>query len=347
MEIKDLLKKYWFLATVALLSIVFIVVYCVSAIKNRPTYVDSKTVNGQSVVMSIGDKDFMADDLYADLYGNYGEYMLYQKWMNAVCDEAVELTDDLKTLANNYYSYISMYNEEKTIDTTLRQAGYANGKEDLMLYCYNLVKSNKLFSDYFLANYDVYGTKYAEEASPKHISHILIKVADVTSSKDDDGNDVYTANMSEEESAKLDAVLEALKTQSFEEVAKQYSEDSSKDNGGYLGLLSMPTASSTYVKPFANQVAEQECGTVSEPVLSEFGYHIIYVTEPTVEELKADAQFMSELTGAYNYVNIFALKEKADALGFEIKDENLNSYINEIVELANEELASLTSEVNE
>ncbi|MCS6837794.1 MAG: SurA N-terminal domain-containing protein [Bdellovibrionaceae bacterium] len=88
----------------------------------------------------------------------------------------------------------------------------------------------------------------------------------------------------ENESAGADALKKAkeirqkLTSKNFAEMAKQYSEDpGSKDKGGDLGFF----ARGTMVNAVEEYVFTAPLGNISDPIKSEFGYHIIQVLEKT------------------------------------------------------------------
>jgi foldase protein PrsA len=95
---------------------------------------------------------------------------------------------------------------------------------------------------------------------------------------------------------------------SFEDLAKQYSEDTgSKEKGGDLGYFT----AGKMVKEFEDAAYKMKKDEVSEPVKSQFGYHIIKVTDikeqkpfdevkgdikkDLVQKKAQDAQFMNDL----------------------------------------------------
>ena len=70
---------------------------------------------------------------------------------------------------------------------------------------------------------------------------------------------------------------------SFEEAAKKYSNCPSKSNGGDLGYFTR----GRMVPEFENAAFGLEIGKVSSPVKSQFGYHLIKVTDKKPAEQKS------------------------------------------------------------
>lgn len=68
---------------------------------------------------------------------------------------------------------------------------------------------------------------------------------------------------------------EILDGKKFEDAAAQYSSCPSGASGGDLGFFGR----GQMVKPFEDAAFELEVGVVSEPVQTQFGWHLILVTE--------------------------------------------------------------------
>ena len=71
----------------------------------------------------------------------------------------------------------------------------------------------------------------------------------------------------------LKALEEVRDGKDFAEMAKKYSEGPSKDSGGYLGAFEKKAM----VAPFAEKAFSMNAGEVSEPVRTQFGWHVIKV----------------------------------------------------------------------
>lgn len=105
-----------------------------------------------------------------------------------------------------------------------------------------------------------------------HARHILIKLTEVVSEKDG--------------KQKMDTIKERLDNGvKFEEMARQYSEDGSANNGGDLGWVNPGDT----VPQFEKVMNELGIGEISEPVRSPFGWHIIQVLERRKQDMSKEA----------------------------------------------------------
>jgi len=77
-----------------------------------------------------------------------------------------------------------------------------------------------------------------------------------------------------------------VKTADFAQMAQKYSEDGSAANGGNLGWMSP----GELVPAFEQAMNQLAIGEVSEPVRSEFGWHLIQVIDRRQAQLSADRQ---------------------------------------------------------
>jgi peptidyl-prolyl cis-trans isomerase SurA len=105
-----------------------------------------------------------------------------------------------------------------------------------------------------------------------HARHILIKLTEVVSEI--------------EAKRKIDTIKERLDNGGkFEELARQFSEDGSANNGGDLGWVNPGDT----VPPFEKAMNELGLGEISEPVLSPFGWHVIQVIERRQQDMTKEA----------------------------------------------------------
>jgi peptidyl-prolyl cis-trans isomerase D len=127
--------------------------------------------------------------------------------------------------------------------------------------------------------------------------------------------------------------------ESFSELAKQYSQDpGSADAGGDLGWVSP----GDMVESFNDELFNMEVGTISDPVQSQFGYHLIQLNEiktseiPVFEEVKSDiiqelqasqseAVFLEKASELSEYVldAQSGLESAADATGYTMQTTEL------------------------
>ncbi|MDO4198611.1 MAG: peptidylprolyl isomerase [Erysipelotrichaceae bacterium] len=327
METKELIKKYWFIGVVGLLLLVFIGMYIADTISNQPVTVKTKQVDGKDIAYSIDDTNVTADELFNTLNESSGAQVAFIALERAVFDKAYETTQELSdAAASNAQAIISYYGESYVADV-LKNMGYVNGIDDLTQYYIDSEKQSMLQNEYALAHADEYITPDLG-TNGRVIYHILVSVADVTEVTDDDGNVVsYTANPTEEETAALNEVLAALETDTFELVAYNYSDDTgSASSGGYIGAVNEENMD-MYDVAFKNEAMRLAEGEVSEPIVSQFGYHIIYNAAMSAENAVEDYYFMYDVSSNHQDMMIKAIMEKADEYGFEIVSEDLKTMI--------------------
>jgi peptidyl-prolyl cis-trans isomerase D len=215
---------------------------------------------------------------------------------------------------------------------------------------------------YFQAHQDEYQT--AEQVAIEYIELSLQKIADAVDVTDEqlqtyyeDQKDLYTTKERRKISHILfqakndvqdDALLERarqakarLETEDFVALAKELSDDKlTAKTGGDLGVFTVGVMEPAFELAASNL----SLGSVSEPVQSSFGYHLIKVTELVPGSVKTLEQVKKEVTQAYkkaqaenefdelgetlaevSFENADNLAAVSDAVGIEIKQTALFS----------------------
>jgi peptidyl-prolyl cis-trans isomerase D len=146
---------------------------------------------------------------------------------------------------------------------------------------------------------DQYNANVATYATPEQVraSHILFK----TEGKDD----ATVKQAAEAVLAKAQA-----KGADFAALAKQYSDDNSKDQGGDLNYFGR----GTMVKEFDDAVWAMQIGEIRGLVKSQFGYHIIKLTEKKPAAQKTLAEVKAQLEDQLRW-------QKAETEAQKINDE--------------------------
>ena len=120
MDYKEIFKKYWFVAVIAVLLIVFVGIYAVDAYNNRELTVTSKDVDGKSVVYSVDGSYKYADEFYDSIYAKNGLNCEYIAFQRAVLDSAYETTDEINQVATSYAAYMYQYYDPAQLSAELQ-----------------------------------------------------------------------------------------------------------------------------------------------------------------------------------------------------------------------------------
>lgn len=241
-----------------------------------------KVLEAQTSEANKKEGEKQAEELQKQVDGMKGDQ---KKNFEAAIKEAKVKVADLK----NYVAIstaISMDFEGKVSDADA-QAAYDNN-----------VKTNPNF-------YDVVDVR-----------HILVGINE----KDDEasGKKKRTKEEALERAKEVKAKLEA--GGDFAELAKEYSEDGNKDSGGLYAAQQVGTSS--FVEPFLKAMTELEINKISEPVETQFGYHVMRVDsrktltfDETKSALKSEqaqsklSDFVEKDFPAYNFVSLLPKTE--------------------------------------
>lgn len=230
------------------------------------------TVNGEKISQEKYDSQL---DLYKSMIS--AQYQLSASIQNSLIQEeimlqdlkknGIELTDE--DFAVEYEKTVESYGGATNYGSTLKTLGITDDQlKDSLRYETISRKHKEMFDQQNVPTDEEIQTYFDENKESLikvEASHILVS----------------TKEEAEEAKKRIDA------GEAFEDVAQEVSQDTgSASQGGKLA----ETSPSTYVPEFANAITTLEVGKVSDPVQSQYGFHIIRVDsrKDTVDALKED-----------------------------------------------------------
>ncbi len=269
----EILKKQWFVVLIAIILISFALFSIWDTNKGK---LKGKSADGKDVVASVADQNIFADDVFDTIKTQSADEYLYQKFQDAVANEAIASDDDIKASAKLQAEQIeeSMKasdptNYKSNIQSQMEKFGY----RDLNEYCLTSTKVEKLLTNYMDEHMEELFKPNQESKRGRIVSHILIQMED-------------SANPSDEEKAKVEKVEKALaEGKSFAEVAKEFSDDTSSATIG--GLVGYCDEDSSLVDEFKATALSLNKNQVSDWVkvssTNYSGWHKIIVLENDME----------------------------------------------------------------
>ncbi|PYF06011.1 peptidylprolyl isomerase [Ureibacillus chungkukjangi] len=252
--------------------------------------------SGDDVVVSTTYGDITKDQFYEEIKTLAGKALLEQVVVEQVLENNYKVSDE--EITEQFNSVKEQYGE--SFEAILAQNGLTEEtfKENVRFQLLQEKATKDVeVTDEEIENY------YNQAKYELNARHILVA----------DEETAYT-------------VVEKLKAGGdFAALAKEYSSDSSASNGGELGWFTV----GTMVPEFNDAAYALELNQVSEPVQSEFGYHIIEVTDKrevenygTLEEKKEEIKESIAATKGDLTAKITDLLKDAKV---DIKDEDLKA----------------------
>ncbi|EMI10283.1 peptidylprolyl isomerase [Anoxybacillus salavatliensis] len=250
--------------------------------------------NGSDVVVETKAGNITKDELYNEMKERFGKDVLRDLVHEKVLSKKFKVTD--KEIDKEIENLKEMYGVQ--YDLAVQQ----NGEEAIRnMVKLDLLRQKAAMEDIKVSDEEL--KKYYNEYKPKvKASHILV-------------DDEKTAK---EIKAKLE------KGEDFAKLAKEYSKDTaSAQNGGDLGWF----GPGKMVEEFEKAAYALKVGEVSDPVKTQFGYHIIKVTDKeekkSFDEMKEEMEYevkKSKLDASKVQSKLDKLMKEANV---DIKDKSL------------------------
>lgn len=242
---------------------------------------------GSEVIVETKAGDITKDEFYKAMKQRVGKEVIRDLVYEKVLSKKYKVSE--KEIDREIANLKDMYGAQ--YDLAVQQSGEQAIRDMVKL---DLLRQKAAVEDVKVTEKEL--KQYYDEYKPKiRASHILVK-------------DEKTA---QDIKAKLD------KGEDFAKLAKEYSQDAgSAQNGGDLGWF----GPGKMVKEFEDAAYALNVGQVSQPVKTEYGYHIIKVTDkkkkPSYEQMKEEIEFEVKK----NKIDSAKMESKVEKL---IKDANV------------------------
>ncbi|HLR15945.1 MAG TPA: peptidylprolyl isomerase [Bacillota bacterium] len=223
-----------------------------------------KESSDPDVVAKTKSGDISKEDFYEALKERYGEEVLYDLITTEVLSGNFEISDE------EVDAEIDHFKEQlgDQFELWMMQEGFSDEEELRELIKVSMLQEEAITSDIEISDEEV-EEYYNDIKVEKEARHILVEdpeLAEDLKKQLDDGAD-------------------------FAELAKENSTDSSAEEGGDIGYFSKD---SNLVPEFLDTAYALDVDEISEPVESQFGFHIIQVTDSREKEDFASLEDMKK-----------------------------------------------------
>ena len=312
--------------TIKVLGISMAVLLLVSGCGKVP-----KLKNGEEAVVTLKGDDISVDDLYNAVKEKYALSALIDLIDTEILNKKYKDTKEMKQeVEDEIDAMVEQYgggDEAKLLEQTWSAWGI-DTMDELKDYMMLQYKRNKAVEDYAKSLVsdseieDYYNEYIFGDISAKHI----LIAPDVDSS----ATDAVKADQEKKALEKAKEVIKKLDAgESFDDLAKEYSTDeSTKDDGGKLADFVHGDMPDEFEKA---ALALENGKYTTEPVKTQYGYHIIYKVsqkdKPKLKTVKDDSleKLGSEKLNSDATIQVTALDELRDEYKVKIQDDQLKN----------------------
>ena len=261
---------------ILMLSLGLLVIFTTACGKNP------KLKNGEEVVVKVDGFKVSADTLYKDLKGKYGYNAAINMIDEYIANKEIPDSDEIDEYVNSTIEYYSSYAEANGMK--LEDFLAYSGVDSVEDFKNTLKNSRKIelaikkqigseFTDEQIEAY--YNDNYSEKLTVKHI---LIKFDE----DEDDYDEAYNTALTV--IGKLNETDKANLSKIFDDLAFEYSADSTYSNGGLIENFMASEVVAEFWEASKNLGANEY---TDAPVRTQYGYHVILkVSETDKEDLK-------------------------------------------------------------
>lgn len=273
----------------------------------------SSNADDSEVVVETSDGEVTKEEFYQELKSKHGEQVLQSLVMQEVLSNKYEVSDE--AVNKEFESIKEQYGDQ--FEATLEQNGLGSEEEFKETIRLSLLQEKAATEDIEVSEEEMQNY-YDRMKKEVQASHILVEdeeTATEVQQKIEDGEDFGT-------------------------LASEYSTDGSAQQGGKLDWF----GPGEMVAEFEEKAYELEPGEVSEPVQTQFGYHIIKVTDTREnEDIESFEDMKDEIkrTLVSQKVDQTELQGKMDQL---VKDAEVDVKIDEFEGLFDKEPAATEEE---
>lgn len=291
-----------------------------------PSLIDSRIRN-----MPALQKNGEYDPEYARLVIERNNLSLVEFKSDLATELNLEQLDQMNALANfmtnkEQKELLALYSETRTVNFVSLSADKILGKvsidEDEIKAFYEKNSQQYMTEEMFRFSYVILDGNQLKNQTQISQAELIKAYRNYKVEKEAEGGEKFVSHILLESKESAEKLLASLESNNFAELALAHSKDTtSKSEGGALGLHSEGFMGDD----FDNVVAELGAGEVyPEPVKTEFGWHLIKVTDLNLPDIKSfnemKGELKAELISEHVKNTLADSKRRLEELAFESED---------------------------